>query len=228
MPSNSEGVRRSFDTILETMTLERHETGRFQNESASYDINEMDKRTGGTGKLVFLDDYRAIRTSEETGKEIDTISPIEPKSLNNISSAFSPSKNDRPNHSSEEFIMIIRPLFVKPILKALKDIEPYTKTPDASLYVNEILHKIQELEVKSPNDPFLEILSGFYIALAFNNQWADYETEQYAAIRNILKRFAGRPALKLTEIEKAILEMEEIGFNTTPIPIPIFTEGYDE
>ncbi len=116
--------------------------------------------------------------------------------------------------------------FVKPILKALDGIQPYAKTPNASLYANEILHKIRELEDISPNDPFLEILSGFYVALAFDNQWTDYKAEQYAAIRKTLKKFADRPTLKPSEVEKAVMEIEEIGFDTTPIPI--VPEDFDE
>ena len=121
---------------------------------------------------------------------------------------------------------ITRAIFMKSILQALDEIQPYVKTPDASLYIHDILHKIQEFEETSPNDPFLEILSGVYVALAFENQWMDYEAKQYTGIRKLLKTFAERPTLKSTDIEKVIMKMEEIGFDTTPIPI--FSGDFDE
>lgn len=121
--------------------------------------------------------------------------------------------------SSKIFLMLMREYFVIPILKSLQSIEPYAETSDAAIYINEILHNIQELERNSPFDPFLEVLSGLYIGLVFDNKWANYKASQYAGLREILKRFANRSSLQPPEIEKAIIEMEEIGFDTTPIPI---------
>lgn len=115
---------------------------------------------------------------------------------------------------------------IQPILKALDAIQPFTQTPDAALYVHQILHQIREFETTVPDDPLLEVLSGFYVALAYENLWADYDAGQFAAVQRILKKFADRPALKPMDIEKAIMEMEAAGFNTTPIPI--FTEASDE
>lgn len=153
------------------------------------------------GTVVSLNDYKIAKIHEE----IDDIEKVY-------------GSNKQQEHPSGAFIMIMRSSLVNPILKALHDIQPYAKTSHATVYVNEILYKIRELEDNSTNDPFLEVLSGFYIAMTFDNQWAKYEAEQYEAIRKLLKKFAKHPVLKLRDIEKAIIEMEEIGFD-----IPIST-----
>ena len=128
--------------------------------------------------------------------------------------------------SSPKFIRITRAIFVKSILHALDAIQSFAQTPDAALYVHQILHQIREFETTCPDDPFLEILSGLYMALAYDNLWADYEAGQFAAVLKILKNFADRSVLKPADIEKAIMKLEEAGFDTTPIPI--FTETFDE
>lgn len=126
---------------------------------------------------------------------------------------------EAPAKPNQTYLMVMREHFVIPILNALQSIEPYATTSDAAPYVNEVLHNIQELGKKSPLDPFLEILSGLYIALVFDNQWANYEPIQYRNLLQILKKFANRTSLKTPDIEKAIMAMEEEGFDTTPIPI---------
>ena len=124
-----------------------------------------------------------------------------------------------PEQPSQVFLMSMRKHFIKAILDALQSVEPYAKTSDAAPYIREILHNIKEMGKNSPLDLFLEILSGIYIALVFDNKWADYEPIQYSNLSETLKKFASRSSLNTNDIEKAIIEIEEIGFDTTPIPI---------
>lgn len=116
--------------------------------------------------------------------------------------------------------------YIQPILNTLDAIRPYARTPDAGVYANQICHHIREFEAASPDDPLMEILSGLYMALAYDNLWADYEAGQFATARTILETYANCPVLKSTDIENAIMEMETAGFNTTPIPI--FAESSEE
>ena len=139
--------------------------------------------------------------------------------IGKIQYGMHPKDELQPDKSSDIFLRLMREYFVTPIMNSLQSVEPYAETSDAALYINDILHNIQELEKNSPFDPFLEILSGLYIALSYDNKWADYKGSQYAGLRKILKKFANRSSLQNSEIEKAIMAMEEIGFDTTPIPI---------
>ena len=115
----------------------------------------------------------------------------------------------------------MRSSLVKLILKRLRDVQHYVGTPNAALYINEILHNVRDLEDKSPHDPLLEVLSALYMVLAYENQWADYTADHYESIYHLLRRLARRPFSKPTDIEKAIIALEDLGFDTTPIPISV-------
>jgi uncharacterized protein (DUF433 family) len=108
---------------------------------------------------------------------------------------------------------------ITPILRSLRAIQEFARTADAGVYVNQICHHIQELEAASPDNPLVEVLSGLYMALVYDNLWTDYDARQFEAVRKILKTYADRPVLQPTDIEHAIMEMEAAGFNTTPIPV---------
>ena len=173
---------------------------------------EYDGTGGSKGKIFYLDEYRSKATQAASVKK-DT-----ENSLEHISAHYA-IQQDEAKRPSEEFIMIMRSSLVKPILRCLREVQHHTGTPNAALYINEILHKIRDLEDASPHDPLLEVLSALHMALAYKNQWADYAADQYASISNLLRRLARRPFPNHTDIEKAIMKMEDIGFDTTPIPI---------
>ncbi len=192
-----------------------------------------DDRNGtvtGANNLVYLDEYRdkyLTGASEETEVKMATFGSSKTGDPSLAAIQDSPiSRQKQKPPSSPEFVRITRAIFVKSILQALDAVQPFAQTPDAALYVHHIFHQIREFETISPDDPLLEVLSGLYVALSYDNLWSDYHAGQFAAIRKILKTFADRPELKPMDIEKAIMEMEAAGFNTTPIPM--FAEASDE
>lgn len=120
---------------------------------------------------------------------------------------------------SQSFIKILRNHFLPSLLEGLEDIQPYTNSPDAAVYVDNVLHSIRRMEMESPLDPLLEILFAFYDAVAYNGLWAKYSKDQYANARKIFVEASERSSLSREFIENAILELEKIGFDTTPIPL---------
>jgi len=178
----------------------------------------IDKEYAGTGgrkgKLFYLEEFRSKMTHAAS------VSQATETSLEQVSAHYE-IQQDEAKGPSEDFIMIMRSSLVKPILKRLRDVQHYVGTPYAALYINEILHNVRDLEDKSPHDPLLEVLSALYMALAYENQWADYTANQYESICHLIRRIARRPFPKPTDIEKAIIAMEDLGFDTTPIPISI-------
>ncbi len=125
--------------------------------------------------------------------------------------------------SSPDYTAVMRAHYLNPILKALEDIWPFEGSPSAALYINEIMYKIDELYDQSPADPILDVLFAFYDALAYKNNWTFYSADQYKKARIILKKYAERVQIKPKLVEKAIIELEELGFDTTP-----FELDYDE
>ena len=126
------------------------------------------------------------------------------------------SVSSHPSVPSVYYQEIVRAHFFGPILEALSEIQPNVNSPSASVYVNTILHAIRDMEDKSPDDPFLDVLYAFYDALAYENNWAKYNAQQYANAKNILENFFDRPTITPDVIEKAILALEETGFKTIP------------
>lgn len=127
-----------------------------------------------------------------------------------------------------DFLETMRAGFIKPLLEALKKIELHACTSSAAVYVNRILHKIREMEERSPNDPILEVLFAFYDALACDGLWATYTSDQYAKVRELLSRLTQRSSLRSNDIEKAIRALEDIGFDTTPYSLSMDDEMYSE
>jgi len=122
---------------------------------------------------------------------------------------------------SQEFIMIMRSHFVNPILKSLDSIQPLAGTSAGAAYIADILNNIHRMAQRSPSDGFIEILLAVYDSLAFQGQWVTYNPEQFKNAYAILKKYAERPLLKPNDVEKAIMEIEKVGFDTTPIPLVI-------
>lgn len=139
--------------------------------------------------------------------------------------SFEPKKNynrlgtSQVQQPSQEFIMIMRSHFVNPILKSLVSIQPLAGTSAGAPYIADVLNNIKGIAQRSPNDRFIEILRALYDSLAFQGEWANYNSDQFKNAHDILKKYAGYPSLKTNEIEKAIMEIETEGFDTTPIPL---------
>jgi len=121
---------------------------------------------------------------------------------------------------SPMFLEIMRAEFLNPIFDALQDVQPYAETSEAAVYMDIVLHKILELENKSPNDPLLEVLSAFYDAIA-GGRWAAYKGNQYAEARKVLMEVSKKTTLYTNAIERTIIKLEDIGFDTTPYPLDI-------
>ena len=113
--------------------------------------------------------------------------------------------------------------FLDFILDDLEKIQPYASSIDAAVYINRVLHGIRQMEEHSPEDPFFNVLSAFYDALAFNNKWTNYTADQYLKVKAVLKKYSERSALDQKTIEKAINELEDIGFDTTPFTFDLET-----
>ncbi|NQU64855.1 MAG: hypothetical protein HQ517_11340, partial [SAR324 cluster bacterium] len=55
------------------------------------------------------------------------------------------------NQPSNEFVQLIRANFVPQILTALEDVQPHAQSPNALVYIDEILTTIKHMEIECPN-----------------------------------------------------------------------------
>jgi hypothetical protein len=72
-----------------------------------------------------------------------------------------------------------------------------------------------------PFDPYTEVAMALYDAMAFQNRWLDYTAEQYEGAHHLLRNLAVRSQLRNNDIENAIMDLEELGFDTTPIEMSV-------
>lgn len=119
---------------------------------------------------------------------------------------------------------ILRAHFVQLILDALRKIQPHIGAPSSITYINSLFRAVRQMMERSPDDPFLEVLLGFYDALTFDNNWMHYTANQYAQAYDVLKQFSSQRRIQTDDVERAIMDLEDIGFDTTPYPLEIVEE----
>lgn len=183
---------------------------------------ESDDKSQTINKVVRLDQYRTQREGKGAGSTEEN----ESFTATLHSTASQKPLTDIPisgggvfRKPSIEFTAVVRAQLTRPILDALEKIQPHALSPDALVYINDILHTIKQMERAIPRDPFLEVLFAFYDAVSFENQWKDFDATGFAEVRDVLKKCAKRPELRQSDIEKAIMRLEKIGLDTTPIPV---------
>lgn len=179
-----------------------------------------------TDNVIYPDEFFPKDTPEpvsssETIRGITEQSPQKKHEEIDLSQQAREAKQRQP---SSEFIQLIRANFVPQILTALEEVQPHALSPNALVYIDEILTTIKNMESECPDDPLLEILFSLYDALSFENNWANTKGVEFNGANLLLKEYANRFPLRNREVEKAIMELEEIGFDTTPIPLIIENE----
>lgn len=114
---------------------------------------------------------------------------------------------------------ILRIHFVNQILSDLKQIQHHCNLPMAGVYANSLLHTMQTMRDLLPFDPYLELIMALHDALSFQNNWINYNIDQYKGAYEILMKLAQMEYINDEKVEKAIIKLEEIGFDTTPFEI---------
>jgi hypothetical protein len=69
------------------------------------------------------------------------------------------------------------------------------------------------------DDSIMYVMRAFYDAIAYEGRWSEYSAEQYRKVLDILKPLSGLYPVSLGETEKAIMALEDVGFDTTPFPL---------
>jgi hypothetical protein len=116
---------------------------------------------------------------------------------------------------------ILRVHFVIPILADLRQIQQSCGTPAAAMHADSILCTIRAMRDLVPFDPYTEVAMALYDAMAFQNQWLNYTAEQYEGAHRILRNLAGRSQLRNNDIENAVMDLEDLGFDTTPLAMNV-------
>lgn len=114
---------------------------------------------------------------------------------------------------------ILRAHFVESILDDLVQIQRHCGSTGATVYADSLLHNMRTMADLSPRDPFLDIVMALHDAMAFENTWAECTPTQYEGAHHLLKRLVNDKNTTEEKIEKGIIELEELGFDTTPFTV---------
>lgn len=113
---------------------------------------------------------------------------------------------------------IIRKHFVETLLEDLRQIQEHSGQPSAANYAKQLFTTLRQARNVAACDPFLPVLMALHDALAYNNAWADYSSSQFEGARRVIGKYANQPIYP-AKAEKAIMELEDLGFDTTPISV---------
>ncbi|MGB5293830.1 MAG: hypothetical protein WBP34_02660 [Thermoanaerobaculia bacterium] len=79
-----------------------------------------------------------------------------------------------------------------------------------------------------PLESHVEVVMALYDGLAWENRWCKLSAEQFEGVRTALRKALRRPSLDDRGIQKALIELEEVGVDTTPIPSSSNKDDVDE
>lgn len=106
--------------------------------------------------------------------------------------------------------------FANLMLGDIENIQQNIKYSTFVIYANSLLHNMLAMRDLLPYDPYTEVIMALYEALAFENAWQNYTFEQYEGAYQLLKNLAKVDKFTNEKVEKAIIKLEHLGFNTTP------------
>jgi hypothetical protein len=132
--------------------------------------------------------------------------------------AYSPvERAPKPEERREEIgKQLLRVHFGRQILATLKKVPPTAGQPIAAMPIGKLLGTIRAMRDVVGIDPFVEVVLALHDSLALENKWADYGADQFAGAYEVLKNLVSKNSVSETHAEKAIMELEELGFETTP------------
>jgi hypothetical protein len=111
---------------------------------------------------------------------------------------------------------ILRSHFANGVVENLRKLQKHAGTARAAMYAASVFQMVRQMRDLAPLDPYLEAVMALHDALAFENSWMKYSVPQYEAAAKVLERLAAEKAVTAEKVEKAIVRLEQIGFDTTP------------
>jgi hypothetical protein len=114
---------------------------------------------------------------------------------------------------------ILRTHYANQLLAELAQLQEHCAEPIAARYAGSLLRTMRTVRDVAPFDPFVDVVVALHNALAFENRWTDYSAEQYQEAYEILRKLGQRRSVSDDKAAKAIMELEEMGFDTTPFTL---------
>ncbi len=220
MPDMSTATRTNYTglALIEIPKKDKDSTGfdEFRKERLKYwKINQEQEISREDepyleGTITENDINNSITTPTESNQEYNKINfPI---------LQLAPSISIKPDQKAQ---LILRTHFANQILADLNKIQKHCRNINVAVYVDSLLRTMRAMEELSPYDPYIEVVIALHDALAYKNSWEKFSAEQYKGAYRVLKELAKRQRINNDIAEKAIMKLEELGFNTTPFRLDI-------
>jgi hypothetical protein len=114
------------------------------------------------------------------------------------------------------------------VLLDLEQIQAHHGEPTVAVYVESLLRTIQEIRNRYPYDFYTEVVMALHDAMAVRNQWVRYTAQQYKDAHALLITFSSQAEITNETAENAILELDNLGFQTLPLQMPTQFNGTEE
>ena len=132
-----------------------------------------------------------------------------------------------PADPSPTYLAVMRSHFVNDIVYDLGQLERVdSDSPSRTACVDSVLQSISRMRKFALDDVFSDLLLAFYDALTVDNKWTEYTNDQYGAARDLMIELSGRKNLREEAVDRALIKLEDIGFDTTPYSME-FSEDND-
>jgi hypothetical protein len=116
----------------------------------------------------------------------------------------------------------------KRVLNELLSIQGHCGSSRMAVYADSLIRALRSMRDALPTDPYVDVVVALHDALAHENRWADYTAEQYCSAYEMLKSLVKSGAIDQRKADRAVLALEQVGFNTLPFEINWPTESEDD
>jgi hypothetical protein len=182
----------------------------------SYSLGRLPARETIAYPASEIDNDHAVLGSSD-GERIPTLTAAESPLGSTVPPPIArPAASSSPSPQAQN---VLRAHFVREILFALRQIVPHSIQASAAPYANRLLRDLRAMRDNLVNDPCLEVCMALYDAIAFDGRWASVSAKQYEGAATIIERMAKRDQPTNDDVERSIMRMEELGFETTPFAL---------
>lgn len=116
----------------------------------------------------------------------------------------------------------------KSMLPDLEQLSKCAEEPVAAVFADSLLRKMRSLHDAYMYDPYTEVVMALHDALAHQNRWINYTSKQYEGAYYLFSVLVNQNAIANTDVENAIISLENIGFNTLPFGTILDDDSYQE
>lgn len=120
---------------------------------------------------------------------------------------------------SETSASVIRSHYIKQIIRDLTVLATKAQTPSAAMPALSLLRTIRRMRDELPYDTWASLMLALHDSLSYKDKWSVFSASQYQQAVTTIKTLYSSNTTVPKRILKGIMDLEKIGFDTTPFEI---------